>query len=211
MDREMFITEYGYTVMQSEFCKIVRKYQTVEDISYYISICELPFFEPANNMEVSTLQNIVWSKSKVMETNDKAFQLYFEWKQIEAEAFKLFQVQVDTSNISEQYKNFLILGSKARTTKHKIKKMLRNLNLNPDFGLFKNDICISMNRVYYTLRDLDIAIQFEIKKLKKIYEEHKIETMKATSFCLENNFGLPFNLQVDKKSFLNQIESFLFL
>ena len=211
MDREMFITDYGYTVLQSEFSNIVRKYQSEDDINYYISMCELPFFEPSTNMEVLTLQNIVWCKSKIMETNDKAFQLYFDWKKIEAEAIKLFQVEINTSNISEHYKNFLILCSNARTTKYKIKKMLRNLNINPDFGLFKNDICISMNRVYYTLRDLELAIQFEIKRLKNIYKEHKNETMKEVIVCFENNFGLSFNLQVDKKTFLNQIESFLFL
>ena len=38
----MFITDNGYTVMQSEFCDIVRKYQTEDDIRYYINIPELP-------------------------------------------------------------------------------------------------------------------------------------------------------------------------
>ena len=210
MDREMFITDYGYTVVQSEFCNIVRKYQSEEDINYYISISDPFFFEPSTNIEVLTLQNIVWCKSKIMETNEIAFQLYFEWKQIESDAIKLFQVKAEKSNIIEHYNLFLILGSKSRLTKNKIKKLLRKLNLYPDFGLFKNDICISINRVYYSLKDLDMTIRFEIKKLKKIYEEHKNETMKEANFCFENNFGLSFNLQVDKKSFMSQIESFLF-
>ena len=210
MDREMFITDYGYTVMQSEFCNIVRKYQSEEDINYYISISDPFFFEPSTNIEVLTLQNIVWCKSKIMDTNEIAFQLYIEWKQIQSDTINLFQVWVDTSNISEHYKNFVILGSKSRTLKNKIKKFLRNLNLNPDFGLFKNDICISINRVYYSLRDLDIAIRIEIKKLKRIYDDHKSEIMRHTNLCFNRNFGLSFNLQIDKKSFMSQIESFLF-
>ena len=207
----MFITDYGYTVIQSEFCDLVKKYQSEEDISYYISISDPLFFEPSTNIEVLTLQNIVWCKSKILETNETAFQLYIDWKKIQSDSIKLFLVELETFNISEQYKNFVILGSKARTTKHKIKKMLRNLNLNPDFGLFKSNIFITINRVYYSLRDLDIAMRFEIKKLKKIYEEHKKETMKQTNLCFNRNFGLSFNLQIDKKSFMSQIESFLFL
>lgn len=206
----MFITDYGYTVMQSEFCDTVRKYQSEDDIRYYISISDPTFFEPSTNIEVLTLQHIVWCKSKAMETKEIAFQLYIEWKQVESNATKLFMVQTVTSNISDHYNNFLILSSKAVRTKNNIKRLLRNLNLNPDFGICKYDTGISMNQVYYSLRDLDIAIKFEIKRLKKIYEKHRKDTMKETSLCFSRNFGLPFNLQIDKKSFMSDIESFLF-
>lgn len=206
----MFITDYGYTVMQSEFCNIVRKYQSVEDINYYISISDPFFFEPSTNIEILTLQNIVWCKSKLLETNEIAFQLYIDWKQIEVDTINLYKFHCDTSNITEHYKNFVILGSKSRTLKNKIKKFLRTLNLNPDFGLFKNDICISINRIYYSLRDLDIAVRFEIKKLKTIYDDHKRNTVREVTFCFNRNFGLSFNLQIDEKSFISQIESFLF-
>lgn len=210
MDREMFITDYGYTVMQSEFCDIIRKYQPEDDIRYYINISELPFFEPSTNLEVITLQHIVWCKSKAIEAKEIAFQLYIIWKEVESEANKMFQVKADNSNISEHYKNFLILSSKSSKTKNKIKRFLRNLNINPDFGICRYDTGINMNRIYYSLRDLEFVIKVEIKKLKKIYDQYKKDMMTETSLCFNRNFGLPFNLQVDKKSFMSQIEAFLF-
>ena len=206
----MFITDYGYTVMQSEFCKTVQKYQSEDDIRYYISISEPTFFEPSTNIEVLTLQNIVWCKSKAMQSNEIAFGLYFDWKQVESNASKLLKVQTDASNIIEHYNNFLILREKAVKTKNIIKRFLRNLNINPDFGICRYDTGISMNRVYYSLQDLGIVIKLEINRLKKIYEKHRKDTMKEISLCFGRNFGLPFNLQIDKKSFMSDIESFLF-
>lgn len=210
MDREMFITDYGYTVMQSEFCDTVRKYQSEDDIMYYISISELPFFEPSTNIEVLTLQNIAWYKSKSMETNEIAFQFYIRWKQVVCDSNELFQIEPDTSNISEHYNDFLILRSEASITKNNIKRFLRTLNINPEFGICRYNTGINMNRLYYSLRDLELAIRFKIKKLKKIYEQHKSDTIKEVSLIFNRNFGLNFILQIDKKSFINDIESFLF-
>lgn len=215
----MFITDYGYTVSQSDFYDIVTKYQSREDINYYIDASRPyteNFFEPATNLEVMTLQHIVWNKSKSNEANDTAFNLYIEGKSIEKDTINLLKVDPVPSTIVDHYNNCVVLGSKTTQTKNKIKRFMRTINNNPLFGggemygYFTNHNFYIINNMYYNLRDLDSVMKFELRKVKKNYIKHKQDTMVSTILCFNYNFGLPFNLQIHKTFFINQIESFLF-
>jgi len=209
----MFITDYGYAVSQAEFYDIVTKYQSQDDINYYIN-ASVPytdhFFDPSSNIEVITLQNIVWNKSKSNQSNSNTYYIYTESILIEGEKKRLFQTNIDVSNINNHYNNFILLRKRLIETKVNIKNFLQNTNIFHRYGYFDNDNGTILVNIYYKLKDLEFAIRVETSKIKKIYKKHKNNTMVAVKLCFNNNFGLPFMLRIDEKSFIKHIESYLF-
>jgi hypothetical protein len=212
-DPVMFISEENYVVRQSEFRKIVNKYSSDEDTQYYMQrVTEITdnFFDPSINIEVVTLQSMIWNNVFKRYLDVVGDEIYFECINVKREILCLYELGFnnDISHIYHQFKNLIeqVKTNRIILRKH-IKKMI---NYYPLYIFGFSEFSYKLNCMNFSLRDLYIALKFDLRKVTILYHKYKLNVLTTIGLCFRNNFGLPFNLKIEEPLFMKQMESYLF-
>jgi len=208
-DNIMFISDENYIVKESEFKKLVKKHNSDNDIQYYIQSVGNDFFNISSNIEVITLQNIVWTNVFIKELNEESEKLYFESIQIKQRVLSLYKF--DFNNISKLYEGFQTIIQQIKQNRIQLKNQIKKLLVYyPTVRFGYNFMILRLDNMQISLRDLYNIIKFELKKLQIPYNKYKQETILTSRLCFKHNFGLNLNLKIEENAFINQIHSYLF-
>ena len=209
----MFISDNGHIVYQYEFIRLVSKDKSKNDIEYYkqrVREYTNDLFEPSTNIEVVTLQNIIWNHAMKYDLNKTTSKLYISIlhlknKYDEIVGFKFKNDIVEYYKILTVYKNELL--------NIKIKSKRHIFNMNRDYPLYSYGFGITFFRlrnIYYELKDLYNTILGEVTSATISLNKYRKDVLTTTALCFKHNFSLPFDFKIEEASFINQIDKWLF-
>ena len=216
----MFISENGLTVYEEEFRRLVIKYQSKDDIEFYmkhVSHHTNNFFEGSNNMEVIVFQNIIWNKVLKIDLEESGETLYFKTYNL-ITAFKNLikneyeQPRSSEWDITNYYKELIKYNSVFKDLKCEFKLYLKRMET--DFPLYNfgfNELYLRISNMYYRLKDVIYILFVKLQTVKVSYEKYKKDTIVTTALCFKNDFGLPFKLKIEEKALMGYINSYLYL
>lgn len=209
----MFISDNDQPVYQSEFERLVNKHRTKGDIEFYVrSISQYTnnFFEPSTNIEIVTIQNMIWNGVIKTDLEERCEQLYFDAYIYTVDIKNIIRKEYNDSP-DQFYKKLVQTQARTLNLKYHMKQHLKKMELEfPSYNYGFSQTFFRLSNMYYKLKDVIWIISMELKSATITYHKYRKDMLVSTTLCFKHNFGLDFNLQIDERSFIDQIQSYLF-
>lgn len=206
----MFISDNAKPVYQAEFIQIVNKHRRKEDIEYCIAFANHHVFEVSTNMEMITLQSIIWNKALKIDLEETSDILYLEICLYRQQACQILEKQYE-NDIVDYHRILTVYNAELLNMKIKSKRHIDRMN--QDYPLYSYGFGHAFYRLsnsYYDLKNLYNIISIEMVNTIERLNKHRRDALTTTTLCFRRNFALPFNFNIEERAFIMEIESYLF-